>query len=135
MDLARQPVALGVLWYALIVLTPVALFWVAFRVPAILGRLRDRRAARRRAGAPQGEPLERLAADLRRLRAELVERPPETNVRRTALLLAYDSVLTAVCARLDIPTELDVAEPCEREFERLRAEAAVELAGVPLVSP
>jgi hypothetical protein len=133
MVVALQPVVLGVIWYGLIVLTPVVLFWLALHVPDVIDEIRDRLATRRRAGQPQGPPIERLASDLRRLRTELVTQPPTTNVRRIALLSAYDSVLTATCARLDIDTELAVAtNDRDRELERLRAEALIEQAGVPL---
>lgn len=133
MVVAQQPVALGVMWYLLIVCTPLVLFWLAWRVPRAVFALRDRRAERRHIAMPQGAPLERLAWDLRRLRSELITQPPANSVRRTALLAAYDSVLSATCARLEIHTELGVVRGChDRDLERLRAEAAIEQAGVPL---
>jgi len=136
MVVAQQPFALGVLWYALIVLAPVVLFWVALRVPRMVDEARDRRATRLLAQQPHGPPIERLAIDLRRLRSELVAQLPTNNVRRTALLSAYDSVLTAMCERLGIGTGLGSASTRQdRELERLRAEAAIEQAGVPLASP
>lgn len=137
MVVAQQPVLLGVFWYLLVACSPLALLWLAVRIPRVIGPLNERRAARRLATRPQGYPLERLAADLRRLRAELINDPPTNNVRRTALLRAYDSVLRDTCARLQIPHALDdtpEASP-EREFERLRAESAIQEAGVPLHVP
>jgi hypothetical protein len=136
MVVAQQTIMLGVVWYVLIAFSPLALLWLAMRVPRVLDEIRDRRAARSRAGMAQGPPLERLAADLRRLRDELVNDPPTNNVRRTALLMAYDSVLRDTCARLQIPNELESAPAGpEREFERLRAEAAIQDAGIPLTFP
>ncbi len=135
--MAQQPMALGVLWYALIVLAPIVLFWLALRVPRVVERVRDRRAREAAALRPNGPPIERLASDLRRLRSELVTHPPANNVRRTALLSAYDSVLAAMCQRLDIGTDLGATTSTrqDRELERLRAEAAIEEAGVPLGRP
>jgi len=136
MVVAQQPVLLGVFWYVLIAFSPLALLWLAVRVPRVLDELRDRRAVRLRATRAHGYPLERLAADLRRLRGELINDPPTNNVRRTALLMAYDSVLKDICARLEISTELETApDGPERELERLRAESAIQEAGVPLQVP
>lgn len=136
MLVAQQPVALGVFWYTLIAIAPVVLLWLALRLPRMVSAVRDRRAVRRREQTPQGLPIERLAVDLWRLRSELVTQPPANYVRRTALLSAYDTVLTATCARLEIRTELGtVSSWQDLELERLRAEAAIEQAGLPLVRP
>ncbi|MGH3992563.1 MAG: hypothetical protein ACRDSN_08870, partial [Pseudonocardiaceae bacterium] len=112
------------------------LLWVALWVPRAVDTLRDRRAGKARATRPKGYPLERLAADLRRLRAELINDPHDNYLRSTALLMAYDSELCDTCARLDIPTELaNTPDGPDREFERLRAEAAIQEAGVSLHAP
>jgi hypothetical protein len=136
MMVAQQPILLGVIWYVLIAFSPLPLLWLAWRVPRVLDAIRDRRAARLRANRAQGYPLERLAADLRRLRSELINDPQDNYVRRTALLMAYDSVLRDTCARLEIPTELATAAPGpDLELERLRAESAIQEAGVSLRVP
>ena len=136
MVVAQQPILLGVIWYVLIAFSPLLLLWLALRVPRVLEAIKDRRAERLRASRPQGYPLERLAADLRRLRTELINDPPNNYVRRTALLMAYDSVLRDTCARLEIPTELATAAPGpDLELERLRAESAIQEAGVSLHVP
>jgi hypothetical protein len=136
MLVAQQPVALGVLWYTLIAIAPVVLLWLGLRIPRMVAAVRRRRAARSREQVPQGLPIERLALDLWRLRSELLTQPPANYVRRTALLSAYDSVLAATCARLEIRTELgSVSSWQDLELERLRAEAAIEQAGLPLVRP
>jgi hypothetical protein len=133
MVVAMQPLVTGVLWLALIVLAPSALFWVALRVPAWIEALRDRRAERLRITRPSGPPLEKLVADLRRLRAELVEHKPSNNVRLTALVQAYDDVLESLGARLELEIRLrELPIGRDRDLERLRAESAIQEAGVPI---
>lgn len=136
MLVAQQPVALGVVWYTLIAVAPVALLLLALRMPRLVAAVRGRRSAKRAEPVSVGPPIELLAVDLWRLRSELVTQPPTNYVRRTALLSAYDSVLAATCARLEIRTELgSVSSWQDLELERLRAEAAIEQAGLPLVRP
>jgi hypothetical protein len=136
MVVAVQPILINVVWYVLIAFSPLVLLLVGMQIPRVLDAVNDRRAQRRRASTPQGQPLEHLVADLRRLRTELINDPPTNNMRRTALLMAYDLVLQDVCARLEIPTELATEAPySEREFERLRAESAIQEAGVSLHGP
>lgn len=132
---AQQPIMLGVAWYVLIAFSPLLLLLVAVRVPRMIDSVRERRAARLHAALAQGPSLQRLVADLRRLRTELINDPPTNNVRRVALLMAYDSVLCDLCARLEISTALDGVVGPEQEFERLRAEAGIQEAGIPLVVP
>jgi hypothetical protein len=136
MVVAQQPVLINVVWYVLIASAPLILLWLAVRAPALVDELKDRRATRLRATRPHGPPLERLAADLRRLRAELVNDPHDNYLRRRALLMAYDSVLRDICARLEIPNGLlpENTGP-DLEFERLRAESAIQEAGVSLHVP
>lgn len=60
------------------------------------------------AGPAAGEPIERLGARLRRLRAQLNDTEtssdlPFKNVRVKALRGAYVDVLSAACERLDVP--------------------------------
>jgi hypothetical protein len=84
--------------------------------------------------APVGMPIERIAADLRRIRPEAQMPAPGTPmVRRLAIVAAYDQALLEACRALDIPTDLDrVSDALERESERLRTEAELERAGVEL---
>ena len=94
---------------------------------------------------PSGPPLESLVADLRRLHREVCGPPPSTRVRRTALLAAYDDVLLSVCRVIEIPdpplldavTEGGTAGALDpdRGLARLRAEAAVQEAGIALDPP
>jgi hypothetical protein len=81
---------------------------------------------------PAGPPLERLAADLRRLRPEA--RTPSPGVpmaRQRGIVAAYDEVLEATAAALDVPTTLgELPDGIDREAERLRLEHALEVAGL-----
>jgi hypothetical protein len=79
-------------------------------------------------------PIERIAADLRRIRPQAVRPPAGTPMaRRRAIVAAYDDALLEACRALDVPTELDrVSDAIERESERLRTEAELERAGVRL---
>ena len=68
----------------------------------------ERRRALRARAEPAAEPIERIEARLRRLRADLAAtetRPgvPAKNVRLTALRGAYVDVLSAACERLGVP--------------------------------
>jgi len=73
-----------------------------------LGAIRALRwAARRRSRPPALEPIERLGASLRRLRAELEDletRPdvPHKGLRLRALRAAYIDTLATACARLEV---------------------------------
>ena len=136
MVVALQPLLVGAFWMALIVVTPSALFWVGLQLPKLVDAVRERQRARRAADGPQGPPLEQLAADLRRLRGELVYRKPTTNLRLTALLEAYDGALESMCERLELPTQLrELPLGRDRDLERLRTEADIEDAGIPLELP
>ena len=81
---------------------------------------------------PAGMPIERIAADLRRIRPEVLLPAAGTPMaRRRAIVAAYDQALLDACRALDVPTELDsVTDAFERESERLRTEAELERAGV-----
>lgn len=86
--------------------------------------------------APSGQPIEALAADLRRLRAAtLAVQPGSSHVRRSATVAAYDDVLVQACLALDLPDTLTALAPgTDREAERLRVEALLEVAGLRLRS-
>lgn len=135
MVVALQPLLVGAFWLALVIVMPTALFWIGLQIPKVIDALRERRA-RRSPAEPPAVPLEKLVADLRRLREELVYRKPTTNVRLTGLIDAYDDVLATTCAQLELPTELrGLPIGRDRDIERLRAEAAIQEAGIPLELP
>lgn len=81
---------------------------------------------------PAGMPIERIAADLRRIRPQaLMPTAGMPMARRKAIVAAYDEALLDACRALDISTDLDrVTDTLERESERLRTEAELERAGV-----
>lgn len=81
---------------------------------------------------PAGPPLQKLAADLRRLRPEVRSpRPGVAMARQRGIVAAYDSVLISTAVALDVPTTLgDLHDGIDLEAERLRLEHALELAGL-----
>ena len=79
-------------------------------------------------------PIERIAADLRRIRPQARMQAMGTPMaRRRAIVAAYDEALLDACRALQVPTELDrMTDSLERESERLRTEHELEQAGVDL---
>ena len=79
-----------------------------------------------------GPPLEKLAADLRRLRPEARSpRPGVPMARQKGIVAAYDGVLVATARALEcrhVPRR--AAGGIDREAERLRLEDALEAAGL-----
>ncbi|MFL6124851.1 hypothetical protein [Actinophytocola sp.] len=116
---------------AIAVVAPSALFWLLLRLPrtvdAVGAHLRKRRGPQ-----PDRPPIERLAADLRRVHRALTEFPAGTPaVRRRATRQAYDALLIQACQAVDVPHRLDtISEGVDREVERLRVEEALQEAGV-----
>ena len=89
--------------------------------------------ARPAAPPPAGPPLERLAADLRRLRPQV--RHPALGVpmaKHRGTVAAYDERLVATATALGVPTVLAQlpVHDLQHEAERLRLEAALEDAGI-----
>jgi hypothetical protein len=116
---------------AVVVTAPTLLFWVALRVPKAVDTV-GAYLRRRRGPATTTPPIERLAADLRRVHRALADFPPGTpNVRRVATREAYDALLVQACAAVDVPHRLDsVPEGMDRDLERLRVEEALRVQGV-----
>jgi hypothetical protein len=83
---------------------------------------------------PSGMRIERIAADLRRIRPQAMHPAVGTPIaRRRALVAAYDDALLDACHALGVATELDrITDALERESERLRAEHELAEAGVDL---
>ena len=81
-----------------------------------------------------GMPIERIAADLRRIRPQALRPAVGTPYsRRLAIVAAYDDALLDACRALGVSTELDlITDALERESERLRAEHELQKAGVDL---
>jgi hypothetical protein len=131
-------VAVGLVDLTLVTLGIVLGIWLLVHaVDAVtLGRSGTRRVwfVPRQRPIPDGMPIERIAADLRRIRPQAREAVAGTPmVRRLAIVAAYDEALLDACRALDVPTELDrMTDGLERESERLRTEAELERAGVDL---
>jgi hypothetical protein len=130
--------AWGVLDLALITVGAVGALWLIAHIADILERgdrvARLLRGAQSPAPSPGAMPIERIAADLRRIRPQaLAPTAGMPMARRKAIVAAYDEALLDACRALDVPTDLDrVTDAFERESERLRTEAELERAGVAL---
>jgi hypothetical protein len=135
-------VVLGGIAVAIMVLVPIlsVVFYdlLVGRWDDSLRRWRERRssaAAHRQAvrelRRQQGVPIERLAADLRRLRAILGSDAHRSAAHQMGDRLAYDKLLRQVCEMLEIEHELDGDSiGFERDIERIRVEAELERAGL-----
>ena len=79
-------------------------------------------------------PIETVAHNARRLRAELLALSPGTPMaRRRGIVLAYEDVLALACQALDIPHALTgPGEGIDRDTERDRVEHELEEAGLRL---
>jgi hypothetical protein len=105
--------------------------WVA-RLVFGSARLPEPLRRRREPFVPAGRPLEHVAADLRRLGAQLAHVPAGAPMaRRRGLQAAYDDVLAEAARLLEVPHALD-AVPLgrPRDVERLRLQAALADAGL-----
>jgi len=86
---------------------------------------------------PAGQPIEEIAASLRRLQrwldAYADPRPiPGKATKVTAATNAYDRVLIEACRALEVPQGLDGTDGLDREAERLRMQSALIDAGLVL---
>lgn len=137
-------VILGMVAVSIIVLVPIG-FVVAYdalagrwdkQIHGVRSRLSEGAERRRNLRAlrrHQGAPLERLVADLRRLRVAVTTDEHRSAAHQLGNRLAYDRVLMEICAMLDLEHELDTElAGLDRDIERLRVEADLERAGVVL---
>ena len=133
--------ALGVAGVALAAVLPIVTLWTLRHLDRLGGwvvaALRRCRVLPRQVQEIPRPPVERLAADLRRLSAASREVPRGTShARHKGLLLAYDEVLGCACRALDVPHSLDTLPAgLDRDLERLRVEAALESAGLRFRAP
>lgn len=81
---------------------------------------------------PSGPPIERIAADARRIRAEIRHAPPGLPIARMrGWVEAYDDVLVSACRALGLEERLDVLpDGTERDLERERVERMLTVTGV-----
>jgi hypothetical protein len=130
-------------WSGVIVIAEVTAFgaavlWCVFNTSRLgelaIGFGRLVRVLPPRPPTPAGMRIERIAADLRRIRPQAMS--PATGmpmVRRRAIVAAYDDALLDACHALGVATDLDlITDALERESERLRAEHQLKEAGVDL---
>lgn len=77
-------------------------------------------------------PIERVAADIRRIGQTLDEMPERTPwTRRRGVLAAYDNALADACRALEIPQQLcDLPLGTERDLHRIVVEGRLEMAGL-----
>jgi hypothetical protein len=77
-------------------------------------------------------PIERIAADLRRVRRTLASFEPGTSaVKKIAARQAYDALLVQACAALEVEHRLHVLpEGMDRGIERLRLEECLRELGL-----
>ncbi|MET8762526.1 hypothetical protein [Lentzea sp. NPDC004782] len=73
---------------------------------------------------PERRPIERIAADLRRVRRTLANFEPGTSaVKKIAARQAYDALLVQACDALEVEHRLHLLpEGMDRSIERLRLE-------------
>ena len=76
--------------------------------------------------------IEKVAADLRRLRRQRAGIAQRSPVWRTAIEDAYDDRLRLACERLVIAEHLTELSGFDREIERVRLEGELEAAGIAL---
>jgi hypothetical protein len=136
-----QSVAAGLAELVIAILLPATFLWVVFYV--LPSKVTLRIARRLHVVPPRPEPplttrpsIERIAADLRRIRRDIVPVPPGLPVqRRHGLLEAYDDRLVDACVALDVPQTLyDLPLGPDREVERMRVEQLLEEKGLVLRS-
>lgn len=77
-------------------------------------------------------PIEKVAADLRRLRRQRAGIAQRSPVWRAAVEDAYDDRLRLACKRLGIAEHLPQLTGVDREIERVRLEGELQAAGIAL---
>lgn len=124
---------LTVLALCLALLAPSVVLGAVFAFPKWLAAAGEaRRRRHRRLGkllTPAGPPLERLAADIRRLRTQRTD-PRRSRVQREGARLAYEDVIQQAALALGVAHDLDgTKNRFAREVELLRVEQALLDAG------
>jgi hypothetical protein len=84
---------------------------------------------------PADPPIERVAADLRRLGRQRVEIANRSPVWHTAVERAYDDRLTVACRELGIEEHLIGLAGVDLEIERVRVLGALQRAGMSVDHP
>jgi hypothetical protein len=130
-----QAVTAGVIQFVVLSILPPLMLWLALHGGPIV-RLVSRAVTRLRAVRPPvrlaGPPLERIAADIRRIAHGIETMPPHAPLaRRHGALLAYDDALAAACRALGVEERLTTMPlgPA-RHAERLRIECELQYEGL-----
>jgi hypothetical protein len=84
----------------------------------------------RHAPVVDGPTIQQVAADLRRLSAELRAPGPCSAIRHQALIQAYEQTLQTACAALAVQHSLDELTGLERDLECARMEGELQAAGL-----
>lgn len=86
---------------------------------------------------PAGPPIEQMAADVRRIQAQIRQAPPGMPAARMrGWLEAYDDVLASACQALGLEERIRVVPAgAKRGLERERVERMLKEAGIRLRSP
>jgi hypothetical protein len=79
---------------------------------------------------PVGPPIERLAADLRRLAGQRVDLATRSPVWFSAVQRAYDDRLVVACRELEIRQHLGELSGVDLDIERVRVEGMLNEAGL-----
>jgi len=128
----------GVLMLGLITVGVVAAVWCVFNGQTIgawtVAAGRALRILPPPPPTPLGMPIERISADLRRIRVRtMTQAEGLPMVQRRAILAAYDDALMDACRALGVDTDLGAMnDDLDREGERLRTEVELERAGIDL---
>jgi hypothetical protein len=83
---------------------------------------------------PVGAPIERVAADLRRLSRERLDERGRSSWWQSVIQRVYDDRLGAACRQLDIEEHLAELSGVDLAIERIRVEDALRGAGVVIES-
>lgn len=130
-----HPVVAVVVWSSL----PAVVFGLALHAGTIGRAIRRVLQAGQRGDPVAPLPIERIAADLRRLALAVrdCDRPGAgvPVAKRRACHQAYEDRLADACAALQIPHRLDAVSGWERAFELARTESALLEAGLVFAPP
>jgi hypothetical protein len=81
---------------------------------------------------PVDPPIERVAADLRRLSRQRIDIANRSQVWHAAVQRAYDDRLTVACRELGVEEHMAELAGVDLEIERVRVEGALQRAGMPV---
>lgn len=116
--------------FVLLTLAPFVLLWAAINAGAIAKWIAERWERRFPKPVPPGRPIEKLAAELRRLSARLREPANGTWTNISGVQLAYDQVLVEAGHAVGVQASLDGLSGMNRELERARIEVELTRAGM-----